>query len=248
MREYWSLSNFANFVRDTFDIPRHPVAANIEQWNQWHIDEKSTTKRRIVTTALDGLDSLQSLVYFIPEKISSAIYYLSNWKNSRHVMVTRKKRGEWCEVDAKIEDGLMFELINFVEDQCYHMMAICHKDDVRFKDYNKQSYFTRKLFPRNDNLQSRGEIGLEWLQYQHDYCDANGKKAYAAIIAAYHFAKTEWKDFPTNLDAMYDEVTGASDDVVHSIYTRIRKFEEAFKKKETKHLTNIVKYRSYLWT
>lgn len=116
MKEYWSDSKLADWVRGTDKLK----CGSIEEWNKWEETAKANHPVRF-WIAEEGFDLLQELVYWLPDKIYSAKYYIANrWIAQTHALVANSKhikRGSWAEFEQKVLYCLFDELVNYVEIQ-----------------------------------------------------------------------------------------------------------------------------------
>jgi hypothetical protein len=111
---YWSCSKFADWVRGTKKL----TVGTSEEWDDW------TTAAQIKHNfrywlAEEGLDILQKIVYFIPDKIYALKYYINNRFVTRTHSLTAHARdirpGDWCDVGNRFLPCLFNELVDFVE-------------------------------------------------------------------------------------------------------------------------------------
>lgn len=251
---YWSNSKFANNIRKLFGISIQPTSASFSGWDNYINESKNISK--FGYNVVESLDILQNIVLYIPDTFRSIVYFWSNVVSKTHVLKTRAKLGNWSDLCQKIPDALMLAIIDFVEVEAFHMM-VCYDSDTKdpvIIDYNSQSYFKRKLFPMKIDTLTRGNYGLAWIDYQISAFAKNkrdiDRHPYQKIKAAYIFARHEYFQFDAYKLADYDnskpfEIT---EEKSYRAYMEVRKLEAEFSEKVTKHCTNIVKYRDYLWT
>ena len=255
---YWSHTKFANRLRSVFGISRPPTFATAEGWDDYEKTAKSASS--IGYKVVEGLDSLQNVWLYVPDKIDAVGCYFSNIKNDSHILRTRTNRGTWSDLVSRIPDALMLSVIDFVEKECFWMNVICSEEENNklISDYKNQSYFMRKFFPIFVPDTVRGENGIAWLDFQISSSATTKRQIerhkYQKIKAAYAFAKGRFQTFDSykesGLDLLYEDKDISFDlSVDRSVaYERVRELDAQFEKELTKHCNSIVKYRDYLWT
>lgn len=111
---YWTCSKFADWLRGT---PK-PGAETSEGWRRWRRHARVAHPVRY-WLADEGLDYLQTIVYFIPDQIYAAKYYINNrWITRTHALTAHPSdipRGEWRDVGYRFLPCLFNELVDFVE-------------------------------------------------------------------------------------------------------------------------------------
>ena len=111
---YWSCSKFADWLRGTKKLG----AGTAEQWDEWTTTAQIRHSFRY-WLAEEGLDYLQTIVHFIPDKLYSAKYYINNrWVTKSHALTAHSrdiKPGAWCDVGNRFLPCLFNELVDFVE-------------------------------------------------------------------------------------------------------------------------------------
>jgi hypothetical protein len=245
-----------------FGISKQPIAATAEGWNEY--EESSKKASSFGHNLVESFDTMQQIVYWIPDKIKNISYYISNAINGHHVLKTNTKFGSWADLASRIPDSLMLSVIDFIEKECFWMNVAFFEDkqsnmsDGVWK-YKNQSYIQRRLFPVKVSSEERAKHGIEYLQFQiNSSCKTNKKKLthpYNKIIAAYWFAKTRY-----GVD-LYDEsgFTAAYERDGKSIFgnktkekdaaiDKLNELEKIYEEQVIVHCTNLVKYHSYLWT
>ncbi len=111
MRNYWSCSKFADWVRGT---PK-PRAETSEGWRSWNKKSKSVYPVRY-WVAEEGLDKVQNFVNLIPDTLYKIKYYINNrWVSKTHALTSNLERGKWHEFDTRLLHCMFDELVNFVE-------------------------------------------------------------------------------------------------------------------------------------
>jgi hypothetical protein len=117
---YWTISKFADWIRGT----PTPGAQTSEGWDAWHEKSKAVHPIRY-WIAEEGLDYLQNLVYYIPDKLNDLRYYINNrWVSRSHSLTAHPrdiKPGQWQDVGNRFLPCMFNELVDFVEiEQAWH--------------------------------------------------------------------------------------------------------------------------------
>jgi hypothetical protein len=111
---YWTCSKFADWVRGT---PKGGAKTS-EGWDEWTDEAKRYNPVRY-WLAEEGLDYLQQIVYFIPDKLYAGKYYINNrWITRSHSLTAHArdiKPGQWQDVGNRFLPCMFNELVDFVE-------------------------------------------------------------------------------------------------------------------------------------
>jgi hypothetical protein len=111
---YWTCSKFADWVRGT----TKGGAKTSEGWDEWETRAKAAYPVRW-WLAEEGLDYLQNVFYYIPDKLYAIKYYINNrWVTHTHALTAHPrdiKPGDWCDVGHRFLPCLFNELVDFVE-------------------------------------------------------------------------------------------------------------------------------------
>ncbi len=114
MRNYWTCTKFADWIRGT----TKGGAKTAEGWDEWEKRAKAAYPIRW-WLAEEGLDIIQNIVMFIPDKLHAIKYYINNRFVTRTHALTAHARdikpGEWCDVGHRFLPCLFNELQDFVE-------------------------------------------------------------------------------------------------------------------------------------
>jgi hypothetical protein len=114
MNHYWTCSKFADWLRGTTKLK----CGTSEQWDDWETRAKASYPVRW-WLAEEGLDYLQKIVYFIPDTLYSAKYYINNrWVTRTNALTAHPrdiKPGSWADVGNRFLPCLFNELVDFVE-------------------------------------------------------------------------------------------------------------------------------------
>lgn len=117
---YWTIGKFADCLRGT---PKLKMGTS-EEWNDWEDRAKAAHPVRW-WIAEEGLDYLQKIVYYIPDKLNDVRYYINNrWVSHSHALTAHPrdiKPGSWSDVGNRFLPCLFNELVDFVEiEQAWH--------------------------------------------------------------------------------------------------------------------------------
>jgi len=117
---YWSIGKFADWVRGT---PK-PESGTSEEWDAWEATAKATHPVRW-WIAEEGLDYLQTIVCYIPDKLNDVRYYINNrWVSHSHALTAHSKDikpGNWSDLGNRFLPCMFNELVDFVEiEQAWH--------------------------------------------------------------------------------------------------------------------------------
>ena len=111
---YWTCSKFADWLRGTTKLK----CGTAGEWDAWERRAKADYPVRW-WLAEEGLDYIQKVVYFIPDKIYSVKYYINNrWVTRTHALTASPRdipRGEWRDVGNRFLPCLFNELVDYVE-------------------------------------------------------------------------------------------------------------------------------------
>lgn len=111
---YWTCSSFADWLRGTTKLK----CGTGEEWAEWEDRAKRDFPVRW-WLAEEGLDYLQKIVFWIPDKLHAVKYYINNrWVTRTHALTAHPRdiaRGTWCDVGNRFLPCLFNELVDFVE-------------------------------------------------------------------------------------------------------------------------------------
>lgn len=173
---YWTCSKFADWVRGT---PKGGAKTS-EGWDEWTTTAQMRHNFRY-WLAEEGLDILQSIVYWIPDKLYSFKYYVNNRYVTRTHCLSAHVRdirpGTWCDVGNRFLPCLFNELVDFVEVELawWH---IAWDDEARAKF--QAPWYARGWFRwRTWRNAECGLANLEWqrqLRWKEDEVGADHKE------------------------------------------------------------------------
>lgn len=112
--KYWSCTNFADWLRG---VPKLQSGTS-KEWREWEQSAKANSPTRY-WLAEEGLDHLQKVIYYIPDKLYELKYYINNrWVSRTHCLTAQPSNirpGSWRDLGDRILPCLFDELVNFVE-------------------------------------------------------------------------------------------------------------------------------------
>lgn len=156
---YWSCSWFADWLRGTPKLS----AGTSEEWRDWKLNAKKQYPFRY-WLAEQGLDHLQNIVMFIPDKLYAVKYYVNNrWVTGTHKLTAHPRDirpGSWCDVGNRFLPCLFNELVDFVEvEQAWYNIAW---DPEARKKYHAPFYAHGWLRWRTWRSREAGLDALRW--------------------------------------------------------------------------------------
>lgn len=174
---YWTCSKFADWLRGT----AKPHAETSKGWRVWKNLAKSSHPVRY-WIAEEGLDYLQNIWCFIPDKLNDIRYYINNrWISRSHSLTAHRrdiKPGDWCDVGNRFLPCLFNELVDFVEiEQAWHH---CMWSDEADKKYNRPSRTFRWFVSRQWRCP---EAGMDHLIWASTLVDDNNEPTHQAKTA-----------------------------------------------------------------
>ena len=111
---YWTCSKFADWLRGT----TKGGAKTAEGWDEWEKRAKSSHPIRW-WLAEEGLDYIQTVVYWPVDRLYDVKYYINNrWVTRTHALTANARDirpGTWCDVGYRFLPCLFNELQDFVE-------------------------------------------------------------------------------------------------------------------------------------
>jgi hypothetical protein len=128
---YWTCSKFADWLRGS---PKLKCGTS-EEWDAWYASSAKAHPIRY-WIAEEGLDHLQTIVHYIPDKLNDVRYYINNrWVTRSHALTAHPRDiapGDWRDVGNRFLPCLFNELVDFVEiEQAWHHCIWC--DDAKTK-------------------------------------------------------------------------------------------------------------------
>ena len=163
---YWTIGKFADWLRGT---PKLKCGTS-EEWDAWYAQAAKEHPIRY-WIAEEGLDYLQKIVYYIPDKLNDIRYYINNrWVSRSHSLTAHScdiKPGQWQDVGNRFLPCLFNELVDFVEiEQAWHHCMWSDDAKTKFNVPWWRSGWLRLRTWRNP------EAGLEYLRWAETLTNA----------------------------------------------------------------------------
>ena len=275
MRNYWSCSKFADWIRGTKKLS----AATSEQWDEWrNIAQMRHNLRYWIAEEL--LDTIQGVFLYIPERLNDIRYYINNRFVSRSHSLTAHPRdinpGSWSDVGNRFLPCLFNELVDFVEiEQAWHT---CMWDEEARKKYSPPWWRSGWLRWRAWRCPEAGLAHLDWASTltNEEFLDEGEKhlaepiyqaKAAKEIKELYLWWTTTYRNRPDPYEASgwtaaceaqraanggklsfnepKDPVLKKASDKAHKL---LQKIEKAYEKEDEEMMIRLIKIRQSLWT
>lgn len=173
MRNYWSCSRFADWLRGT---PK-PHAETSKGWRVWNeLAEKSHPVRYWIAEEL--LDRVQSFLRLPIDTIYGIKYYINNrWVTRTHCLTAHPRDirpGTWQDVGYRFLPCLFNELVDYVEQELAWWHIVWEGPEFR-KKYNAPFWATGWFRWRTWRCKQAGLDNLEWQMSltNKDYTDEN---------------------------------------------------------------------------
>jgi hypothetical protein len=206
---YWTCSKFADWLRGTTKLK----CGTSEEWHEWEDRAKSAYPIRW-WLAEEGLDYVQTIVYWIPDKLNDVRYYINNrWVSRSHSLTAHPrdiKPGSWCDVGNRFLPCLFNELVDFVEiEQAWHYVMWNPEEQ---KKYNVPWYRSGWLRWRTWRCPEAGIAYLNWASTltNEEFLEEDEKhkaeptyqaKAAKEILELYHWWTVIYRNRPDAYDA-----------------------------------------------
>jgi hypothetical protein len=201
---YWTISKFADWIRGTPKLS----SGSSKEWDKWYETAGAAHPIRY-WIAEEGLDYLQKIVYYIPDKLNDLRYYINNrWVSRSHSLTAHPrdiKPGQWQDVGNRFLPCLFNELVDFVEiETAWHN---CIWSDEERKKFNVPWYRSSWLRLRTWRCPEAGLAHLNWASTltNEDFLDDDEKseavptyqaKAAKEIIELYTWWTTTYRNRP----------------------------------------------------
>lgn len=276
MRDYWTCSKFADWIRGTMK----PSAATAKGWNSWKKEAEAKHPIRY-WIAEEGLDKLQDIWCYIPERLNDVRYYINNrWVSRTHSLTAHPrdiKPGHWCDVGNRFLPCLFNELVDFVEiEQAWHHVMWDAEARKRF-----QTPWWRKgwLRWRTWRCPDAGIEHLIWasgLVMDNNMGVNKGEEGYGAptgqalaakeILELYRWWKVERPKRPDPMEASgwsaycdmrrnrgddlldFEDRTPEEAEMSKTALQKSQEMEEAYEKEDEEMMIRLIKVRQSLWT
>lgn len=269
MKNYWSSSKFADWIRGKPSI-EHGTS---EEWDAWR--KQAKRKRFRYWLAEHGLDYLQSIICSPIALINAITRYIRHrFVAKTHALTSNFKRGTWYEWDERLLYCVFDELINFVETEFAYQNYISSDEDR--KKYHIQWY--RKFLKLG--VWRCPESGLDYLnwasalKYEEDELSKNDPKlgkptpqasAAQEVLLLYRWWTIERPKRPDAADISgYNthciERKNTDNEILNSkksendlnearaLLDACNKIENEYDNEDTEMLIRLIKIRHYLWT
>ena len=272
MRNYWTCSKFADWLRGT----AKPNAATGKEWGQWKRASKEAHPFRY-WLAEEGLDHIQDIWCWIPERLNDVRYYVNNrWVSHSHCLTAHPrdiKPGQWADVGNRFLPCLFNELVDFVEiEQAWHH---CMWDEEARKKYRTPWWRSGWLRWRTWRCPEAGIDYLKWAMTltNKDFIEEGEQeeptyqaKAAKEILELYTWWKEVYPKRPDIHDASgwtaycdlrrqkgYDlldmeDKTPEEAEMCRTALDKTREIEEAYEAEDEAMMIRLIKVRQSLWT
>jgi hypothetical protein len=275
MREYWSCSKFADWLRGS----RKLSAGTSKEWYEWTKASKESNPIRY-WLAEEGLDYLENIWLYIPNRINDVRYYINNrWVHQTHGMYASSlTKGKWHEFDTRLLHSMFDQLVDFVEiDQAWHYVVW---NDEEQKKYNVP-YWRKQWWTRWFSVWRCPEAGLAYLEWAKTLTNAEfleeDKKHLAVptgqaetaieLLKLYRWWKEERPKRPDPYDVsgwsalcekrrethkedgwLWQDRSAAEKKESRNALKVIAKLEEQYEKEDEAMMIRLIKIRKGLWT
>jgi len=274
MRNYWTCTPFADWIRGTTKLK----CGTGKEWAEWEKAAKAEYPIRW-WIAEEGLDKIQNVWCWIPERINDVRYYVNNrWVSHSHSLTAHPrdiKPGQWQDVGNRFLPCLFNELVDFVEiEQAWHHCIWSDESRTKFNVPWWRSGWLRWRTWRCP------EAGLEYLRWaatltNEEFLDDDKKheaeptyQANAAkeIIELYTWWKEVYPKRPDPHDAGgwtaycdlrreqgyhlldMEDKTPELAEMCRTALDKSREIEEAYDKEDEEMMIRLIKVRQSLWT
>lgn len=241
MRNYWSNSKIADYIRGT----KQPKTETSEGWAEW--EKKAKLKHPVrYWIAEELLDYIQSVVCFPKVTLQKIEGYINKrWITKSHTLQSNLKKGDWHNLDERILHSLFDELVNFVEIEksrlAYWTGASEHSKSIKYKISRKIPFY---------NMRNPKE-GVDYLNEEtgfiYDEWDIKGDPSKKGALTQQALAAKEilelyfwWKDVRPNRMSDFELMAN----VDHQEYF---KKEQELYEEDTQMLIRLIKVRGHLW-
>jgi len=269
MRNYWTCSKFADWIRGTTKLQ----CGTGKEWSEW---EKAAKAKYPIRwwLAEEGLDYIQNVWCWIPERIDNVRYYINNRFITRtHCLSAHPRdihRGTWCDVGNRFLPCLFNELVEFVEiEQAWHH---CLWDEAARKKYN---YPWWRRWYRQWRCPEAGIEHLKWAMTltNKDFIEEGQTpeptyqaKAAREILELYTWWKEVYPNRPDVHDASgwtaycnmrrekgyhlldMEDKTSEEAEMCRTALDKSRELEAQYDKEDEEMMIRLIKVRQSLWT
>ena len=174
---YWTCSKFADWVRGT---PKGSAKTS-EGWDEWTDEAKRYNPVRY-WLAEEGLDYLQTIVFYPTDTLYALKYYINNrWITRTHSLTAHPrdiKPGKWQDVGNRFLPCLFNELVDFIEIEKAWSHIAWGSEEARAK-YNPPFWASGWFRWRTWRCPQAGLDHLAWeisLKFDEDWMDKDDPK------------------------------------------------------------------------
>ncbi len=195
MKNYWSCSKFADWLRGTMK----PTAETSAGWSAWKKQAQQKHPIRYWITE-EGLDAIQRVLHWPVDSLYNVKYYINNrWVTKTHALTSSLKKGQWHEYEERVLHCLFDELVNFVEiEQAWSHIAWAGKEER--KKYSTPFWASGWFRWRTWRCPQAGVDHLKWassLVFNENWgtepdSDNYGEPTHQAIAAREILALYQW--------------------------------------------------------
>lgn len=274
MRNYWSCTKFADWIRGN---PKLKCGTSGE-WRDWRKESKKLHPYRH-WIAEELLDEIQNVIRWPLERLYDVKYYLNNrYITKTHALTSSLKRGSWHEFDTRILHCLFDELVNFVEQE-KAWMTVAWGDEETRKKYNTPWYAFGWLRIRGWRCPGAGLDHLEWeskLRYDEEWMDKEdpryGQLTPQALTAIETLELYNWwkvirpqrtdpddesgwsahcakrRETQDEDDILFDDRTPEEREESGRLIDLSHEIEKKYNDEDTEMLIRLIKIRRSLWT
>lgn len=235
MRNYWSCSKFADWLRGT----SKPFSATKEEWHTW----KNTAQLKAIRywIAEDFLDGLQNFLYSPYTFLCHIQRYIKHrWITKTHLLKSTLQPGVWYDLDERLLYAVFDELVIFVETEL--AWSSFSSADNGQKKYNIPWWRIKT------GLWRSSEAGLDYLHWaselklNEERVDKSspdfGKPTQQAFCAQEILVLYQWwKNERPNRPDPYEQKS-----------VDAYKLEQKYDNEDTEMLIRLIKIRQGLWT
>lgn len=275
MRNYWSCTKFADWVRGKPKL----IAGTSEEWDQWR-DEAERYNPVRYWIAEELLDNIQGFFLYIPERLNDVRYYINNrWVSKSHALTAHPRDirpGRWSDVGNRFLPCLFNELVNFVEvEQAWHYVMWNDEERKKFEVPWWRSGWLRWRTWRSP------EAGMAYLKWastltneefldddkKHEAVPTYQAKAAKEIIELYTWWTTTYRNRPEPMEASgwsaYCEAARLANggrlsfgkdkspelaEMSRVAMDKLHKMEEEYEAEDEAMMIRLIKVRDGLWT
>jgi len=273
MRNYWSCTKFADWVRGT---PKGGAKTS-EGWNEWRNKAEGYNPVRY-WIAEELLDAIQNFINYPADKLNDLRYYINNrWVSRAHSLTAHPKDiapGSWRDVGNRFLPCLFNELVDFVEiEQAWHYVMW---NDAEQKKYNVPWYRKGWLRWRTWRCPEAGLAYLDWASTltNEEFLEEGETptltyqaKAAQEILELYTWWTVTYRNRPDPYEVSgwtaYCEASREANGgrlsfggdknpelkkASKKALDKLHKIEQAYEKEDTEMLIRLIKIRQSLWT